>query len=130
MRSWKRFKVKTYLENKTTYDGKSETDIKSRKHRRNRLSTLIKSFVWSIAIYGAETRTILKAERKRIEAFDTWCWRRTRKISWTQKAKNEEVYSRTNERKTLWKTIGERRKTRITTVMDEKIERESGNKRL
>jgi len=46
----------------------------------------IKSFVWSVALYGAETWTILKAEKAKIEIFKVWCWR-TQKISWTKKIK-------------------------------------------
>jgi hypothetical protein len=85
----------TYLGSKVRHDGKSEMDLKSRITQAkevfnkkkylfttntvslNTRKTLIKDFVWSIAIYGAETWTILKVERKRIEAFETWCWRRT-----------------------------------------------------
>ncbi|VVC25739.1 Hypothetical protein CINCED_3A024328 [Cinara cedri] len=79
--------------------------------------TLIKSFVWSISLYGAETWAILKAERKNIEAFETWCWRRALKISWTVKVKNEEVYLRINKQKTIWKIIRERRKKWIGHIM-------------
>lgn len=79
----------TYLGSKITHDGRSEMDIKSRiaqakqafykkKHlltantvSLNTRKNLIKSFVWSIALYGAETWTIQKAERKKIEAFET-----------------------------------------------------------
>lgn len=77
------------LRSKIIYEGKSEMDIKSRilqakpsfykkKHlfTLNKISlktrkTLIKSFVWSIAFYGTDTWTMLKLERKRIEAFET-----------------------------------------------------------
>uniref|UniRef100_A0A2S2QAL0 Reverse transcriptase domain-containing protein n=1 Tax=Sipha flava TaxID=143950 RepID=A0A2S2QAL0_9HEMI len=104
------------LGSKITHDGRSEMDIKSRiaqakqafyqkKHlltantvSLNTRKNLIKSFVWSIALYGAETWTILKAERKKIEAFEAWCWRRALKISWTEKVKNEEVYLRMNKK--------------------------------
>jgi len=63
-----------------------------------------------IALYGAEIWTILKAERRRIEAFETWCWSRTLKMPWTDRVRNEEVFQRMNERKVMWKTIRERRK--------------------
>jgi len=51
--------------------------------------TLTKSFISSIALFGAETWTILKAERRRIDAFKSWCWRRTLKILWTGEVKYE-----------------------------------------
>ncbi|KAL4135344.1 hypothetical protein QTP88_006959 [Uroleucon formosanum] len=139
---------------KITHDGRSEMDIKSRiaqakqafykkKHlltantvSLNTRKNLIKSFVWSIALYGAETWTILKSERKTIEAFETWCWRRTLEISWAEKVRNEEVYLRMNEQIAIWKTIKERRKKWIghvmrnnewiTTIIEGKIERKAG----
>jgi len=59
--------------------------------------TVIRSFVWSIAIYGSETWTILKAEGKSIKAFETWSW-------------GGEQKKKKNEQKTIWKTTRERRK--------------------
>jgi hypothetical protein len=47
--------------------------------------TLIESSVWSIALYGTETWMILKEEGRKIEALETWCWRRTLKIPWTDR---------------------------------------------
>jgi hypothetical protein len=89
---------------------KNAVSLKTRK-------TLIKSFVWSIALYGAETWTTLKAERRKIEALETWCWRRTLKIHWTDRVKNEEVFQKMNERKVIWKTISERRKKWIGHII-------------
>jgi len=51
--------------------------------------TLIKSLVWSIALYGTETWMILKMKKKRIKTFEIWCWRRTLKIPWTEKDINK-----------------------------------------
>lgn len=45
----------------------------------------------TIALYGADTRTILKGGKKRVEAFETQCWRRSLKIPWTEKIKNEKL---------------------------------------
>jgi hypothetical protein len=55
----------------------------------------VKKFVWSVALYKSEARTIGKINQKRPEAFETWCWRRMFKIKWTDKISNEEVYRRT-----------------------------------
>lgn len=68
---------------------------------------LIKSFVWSIALYGAETWTILEAESAGGDSL---------KIPWTEKVENEEVYLRMNERKTTWKTIREKRKNGLDII--------------
>jgi hypothetical protein len=47
---------------------------------RNRINLLM-TYVWSIMLYGSETWTIAKTERRRIEAFEMWCFRRMLKIS-------------------------------------------------
>jgi hypothetical protein len=51
----------------------STLDLKLRKK-------LVKFYIWSIALYGAETWTI-RADQKRLESFEMWCWRRMEKIS-------------------------------------------------
>jgi len=58
---------------------------------------------------------ILKVERRKIEALETRCWRRTLKILWTDRVKNEEVFQKMNERKVIWKTIREMRKKMVWT---------------
>jgi hypothetical protein len=50
---------------------------------------LVKCYIWSIALYGVETWTI-RADQKRLESFEMWCWRRMEKISWTDHVRNEE----------------------------------------
>ena len=41
---------------------------------------LVRCYVWSITLYGSETWTLRKLERKYLESFETWCWRRMEKI--------------------------------------------------
>ena len=45
---------------------------------------LVKSLVWSIALYGSESWAVKKCDKKRITAFELWCWRRVLRISWTE----------------------------------------------
>jgi hypothetical protein len=52
---------------------------------------LVKCYIWSIALYGAETWTLRKVDQKYLESFEMWCWRRMEKISWTDRVRNEEV---------------------------------------
>jgi hypothetical protein len=52
---------------------------------------LVKCYVWSIAVYGAETWTLRAVAQKHMESFEMWCWRRMEKISWTDHVRNEEV---------------------------------------
>ena len=51
----------------------------------------MKCYIWSIALYGAETWTLRKVDQKYLECFEMWCWRRMEKISWTDRVRNEEV---------------------------------------
>jgi len=44
---------------------------------------LIKTYVWSVALYGSETWTINKKEKDMLEALEMWCWRKMQRISWT-----------------------------------------------
>jgi hypothetical protein len=51
---------------------------------------LVKCYIWSMALYGAETWTIRAVDQKNLESFEMWCWRRMEKISWTDYVRNEE----------------------------------------
>jgi len=44
---------------------------------------LVKCYIWSIVLYGAETGTVRAVDQKQLETFEMWCWRRIEKISWT-----------------------------------------------
>ena len=45
----------------------------------------------AIALYGAETWTLLAVDQKHLESSEMWCWRRMEKISWTDHVRNEEA---------------------------------------
>jgi len=49
---------------------------------------LVKCYIWSIALYGAETWTLRAVDQKQLESFEMWCWRRMEKISWTDHVRN------------------------------------------
>jgi hypothetical protein len=49
---------------------------------------LVKCYIWSIALYGAETWTLRAVDQKHLESFEMWCWRRMEKIRWTDHMKN------------------------------------------
>jgi len=51
----------------------------------------VKCCIWSVASCAAENWTLRKVEQKYVGSFETWCWRRTDKISWTDRVGNEEV---------------------------------------
>jgi hypothetical protein len=58
---------------------------------------LLKCYIWSIALCGAETGTLRAVDQKHMECFETWCWRRMEKISWTDHVRSEEVLLRVKE---------------------------------
>ena len=52
---------------------------------------LVKGMVFLVVIYGYESWTIKRAEGRRIDAFELWCWRRLLKVPWTAKRSNHSV---------------------------------------
>jgi len=62
----------------------------------------LKTYVWSIE---CGTWTIAMEERRRLEAFEMWCYSRILRISWMDRVTNIEVQERISEGKLLWKNI-------------------------
>ena len=52
---------------------------------------LVKAMVFPVVIYGCESWTIEKAERRRIDAFELWCWRRLLRVPWTARRSNQSI---------------------------------------
>ena len=52
---------------------------------------LIKAMVFPVVMYGCETCTIKKAEHRRIDAFELWCWRRLLRVPWTARRSNQTI---------------------------------------
>ena len=52
---------------------------------------LVKSMVFPVVIYGCESWTIKKAECRRIDAFELWCWRRLLRVSWTARRSYQSI---------------------------------------
>ena len=50
---------------------------------------LVKAMVFPVVMYGFESWTIKKAERRRIDAFERWCWRRLLRVPWTARRSNQ-----------------------------------------
>ena len=68
----------------------SKLDIKLRKK-------LVKWYIWSTALCGAETWTVRNVDQKYLKSFEMWCWRRTDQISWPDRVRNEQVVHRAKE---------------------------------
>ena len=52
---------------------------------------LVKAMVFPVVIYGCESWTIKKAEHRRIDAFELWCWRRLLRVPWTGRRCNQSI---------------------------------------
>ena len=52
---------------------------------------LIKAMVFPVVMYRYESWTMKKAERRRIEAFELWCWRRLLRVPWTERRSNQSI---------------------------------------
>jgi len=107
-----------YLGSILTNDGRCTCEIKCRiamakvafnKKRTLFTSTLdlelrkklVKCYVWSISLYGAEIWTLRAVEQKHLESFEMWCWRRMEKISWTDHVRKEDVLLRIKEQRNI-----------------------------
>ena len=52
---------------------------------------LVKAMVFPVVMYGCESWTVKKAERRRIDAFELWCWRRLLRAPWTARRSNQSI---------------------------------------
>ena len=52
---------------------------------------LVKAMVFAVVMYGCESWTVKKAEHRRIDAFELWCWRRLLRVPWTARRSNPSI---------------------------------------
>ena len=52
---------------------------------------LIKAMIFPVVMYGCESWTLNKAEHRRIDAFELWCWRRLLRVPWTARRSNQSI---------------------------------------
>ena len=57
---------------------------------------LVKAMVFPVVIYGCESWTIKKAERRKIDAFELWCWRRLLRVPWAARRSNQAILKQIN----------------------------------
>jgi hypothetical protein len=123
-----------YLDSIITNDARCTCDIKSRiaiakaafNKKKNLFTSkldfnlrkkLVKCYIWSIALYGAETWTLRKIDQKYLESFEMWCWRRLEKISWTDRVRNEEVLHSVKEERNILHKIKRRKAILIGHIL-------------
>ena len=57
---------------------------------------LVKAMVFPVVLYGCENWTLKKAEHRRIDAFELWCWRRFLRVLWTARRSNQSILKETS----------------------------------
>src|SRR5574340_666098 len=108
-KQWKQCQTFIFLGSKITADGECSHEIKRRlllgrkvmtnldsifKSRDITLPTkvhLVKAMVFPVVMYGCESWTVKKAKRRRIDAFELWCWRRLLRVPWTARRSNQSI---------------------------------------
>ena len=65
--------------------------LKSRDIALSTKVNLVKAMVFPVFMYGCESWTIKKAECRRIDAFEVWCWRRLLRVTWTARRSNQSI---------------------------------------
>ena len=108
-RQWKQWQTLFFLGSKITADGDCSHEIKRSlllgikamtnldsmfKSRDITLPTkvhLVKALVFPVVIYGCASCTLKKAEHRRIDVFELWCWRRLLRVPWTAKRANQSI---------------------------------------
>ena len=68
-----------------------ESILKSRDINLLTKVRLVKAMVFPVVIYGCESWTVKEAERRRIDAFELWCWRRLLSVPWTARRSNQSI---------------------------------------
>ena len=58
--------------------------------------SLVKAMVFPVVMYGCESWSVKKAEHRKIDAFELWCWRRHLRVPWTAKISNRSILAEMN----------------------------------
>ena len=70
---------------------KQDSTLKSRDITLPTKVSLVKAMVFPVVMYGCESWTMKKAERRGMDAFELWCWRRLLRAPWTARRSNQSV---------------------------------------
>ena len=108
-KQWKQCQTLFFWAPKITVDGDSSHEIKRRLLLGRKVMTnlnsilkssditlpanvrLVKAMVFPVVTYGCESWTVKKAERRRIDAFELWCWRGLLRLPWTERRSNQSI---------------------------------------
>ena len=75
---------------KESYD-QPRQHIKKQRHSLSTKIHLVKAMVFPVVMYGCERWTVKKAEHRRIDALELWCWRRLSRVPWTPRKSNQPI---------------------------------------
>ena len=78
-----------------------DSTLKSRDITLSTKVYLVKAMVFPVFMYGCESWTIKKAEHRRIDAFELWCWRRLLRVPWTARRSNQSILKEISPRCSL-----------------------------
>ena len=68
---------------------------------------LVKAMVFPVVMYRCESWTVKKAEHRRIDAFELWCWRRLLRVPWTARRSNQSILKEISPRVFIGRTDAE-----------------------
>src|SRR6218665_1131474 len=94
-----------------------EAFSRRRELLRGGLKRMVKTLVWSVTLYCAETWSLRKEDITRLEACEMWIWCRMEKISWTEQVSNEEVLKLVEEERSLLTIIRMRQRNSMGHIM-------------
>ena len=83
-------KLKDACSLEESYD-QPRQQIKKQRHYFVKKVHLVKAMVFPVVTYGRESWTTKKAECRRIDAFELWCWRRLLRVPWTARRSNQSI---------------------------------------
>ena len=83
--------IKRYLLLGRTAMSNLDSILKSRYITLPKKVSLVKAMIFLVVIYGCERWTLKKAEHRRIDAFELWCWRRLLRVPWTPRRSNQSI---------------------------------------
>ena len=68
---------------------------------------IVKAIVFPVVMYGCESWTVKKAECRKIDAFELWCWRRLLRVPWTARRSNQSILKEINPEYSLEELMAE-----------------------
>ena len=88
--------IKRHLLLKSKVTTNLDSILKSRDITLSTKVLLVKAMVFQVVMYGYECWTVKKAEHRRIDAFELWCWKRFLRVPWTARRSNQSILKEIN----------------------------------